>query len=1844
MLTLVQIRAKYLSRNVCSVYCSYFFIPSLILMTILGSLANGGSRREKEDKYNFNGTEIESNIDLFNQPLVDVGNTFAIVTEEKSDCNIIEDILKTEISCEKETDLVNDTIPIVKIINDHGKYDFQLIQDTNNTLFSSYSTSQFINLFISPDNSKSGLDYYEYTSNYRMFLQLQSLFTKFLIKKKGETYDNKQFLITTGTNSYPYNNGDYPSSEMGASIIFTIIVCLQFSMTTYFYSIRMVDEKEKKLSTLLIRLGVSRKTYFFSWLIYFIILAVVPLFSFIIFYALYLDIHTSLFFINILLFTLSIFSFVYFFYTCISTTKTAAIIIKFVNFTSAILGFPIAFPQCSKITKVFFAFIPQMNVYLCSNAIDKLSYFTNLSWEKLWLKADKFSYMESIIMYFAEIILYTLLSVFVEKYNNSGLPFFQFIKSRFVRVSRNVNNNQGNYIEIQENNNEIKENNENINNIIQFQNNFQELTPLNKTRKENNECLKLVNICKNFDTVKAVDNFNGELFGNEIFCLLGHNGAGKTTLVNMISGIYDPNHGDIFYNGRSIVTDKDYLFENIGVCQQEDIFFHYLTVSEHLEYMSQIKGSVRDPKEISELLIKIGLAEKSGYTCGSLSGGQKRKLCTALALIGNSNIILLDEPTSGMDPSSKKQLWDFLKNYQKNKVILITTHSLEEAEYLGDRIGIMHDGHFVCCGTSSYLKSKYPCGLNINLLIDSEIFNEDKKKTIFETIQKYDPEAEINVASKSLFSIKIQTDNEHIQEIFNFIDETKEEYGIEDYTVASTSLEDVFLKINNKSDLNDMKYVNKNSNELELLAPEAEVANSGFCEQLISQLHRNFCTIKRNKIMLLLEYFSGLGVVYIFIFLFSDLIYNMQSEKLNLIDVLEENRNYITDSSKDLLKNSYVYDSSSFITLKTLEHKVSNLEDLINYSYDEAFANIAPGSIMINKNGGNYNVYLTQINIGYLFANTMFTVSSFLKQEYGIDAMILSSIEQIKRSNGEEQKMNSDTIVIMIIVCVAAVFGYVIYLGGLTNEKIKERKTNIKHLLYLSGSNSFSYWIAFFIIDYLKLIVFSVLLIVPIYHMSSEASYYLLLEMLIICFSSLSFIYFVSFFGTNAGSGVKFLFILLLAYIVVLIGLLIFIAFLSIFAGNIIRFVFETFNDTYNFTFLDMNPISSMLLSFLRIIYSLTDLRTAFINRHGPKEYLGTTYMVQMINFFVYSLFLVLMETGHMAEFLSALKKRFCISERNFVFSREEMSDEFLVYNNPLLANQINNDPINPPLYTVPNSNNQNNINNNMNINNNNRNIMPLMANNNMNMMGNNINNNLNFNNANIIYDFQNPLYGNMSEEEMNKPIYGNNLGSLNIPIYDENNNNINDQIINSINDNNISKQPSESNIINTNINDNIKQPLLEEDEIITTNSNNKNIQTKKDKNYTKKTNYKNNINIQDIDIDEISQAINEMALPEINTIFNVRKGNPYVNYEKDKVMQGHDFTTKIEGLKMTYYHCCKKPVRAINNLYLGLEANEKFGLLGFNGSGKTTAFKSITNEILYDYGKITLFGVDTRKDFYKIRPKIGYCPQENPLFEYMKVREILEFYSDLKTCNIPIETICEKFGLTKYLDTFCINLSGGNKRKLTFAIAIMNKPTLLLLDEPSTGVDPESRRYMWKNINELSNTGHKYNMILTTHSMEEAEIMCDRVSWLKRGNFVCIGNPEKLKIQFSLGYKLHVKFNDEIINQNIIMNNNIQNTLNIISSLVIGFRSYSMYILNNPAIEPYLQALIDVVNRLRGYTVHIILVEIGKDLSFKLIVKASPEMKANFFTEILTMKKKHKEISEMIISMESLENILTSF
>ena len=457
-----------------------------------------------------------------------------------------------------------------------------------------------------------------------------------------------------------------------------------------------------------------------------------------------------------------------------------------------------------------------------------------------------------------------------------------------------------------------------------------------------------------------------------------------------------------------------------------------------------------------------------------------------------------------------------------------------------------------------------------------------------------------------------------------------------------------------------------------------------------------------------------------------------------------------------------------------------------------------------------------------------------------------------------------------------------------------------------------------------------------------------------------------------------------------------------------------------------------------------------------------------------------------------------------------------------------------------------------------------------------------------------------------------------------------------------------QNNFVNNNNNNNII--TKNEMEINTSSNNNQN-------NNQINNNAQNNLyNIQSNDrmllntqINQISQMYNNRVnLSNLN--HNVRDGdvsNQFIREEREKINNRPGLTTKIEGLYKTFYGCCSKNVRVVNNLYLGLEPNEKFGLLGFNGSGKTTTFRAITNEILYERGTITLFGYNNKTQFEQLRPMIGYCPQENPLFDYMKVREIIKFYLNLKHSTETVESICNMFDISQYLDTYCVNLSGGNKRKLTFAIALMNKPNLLLLDEPSTGVDPESRRIMWKIINDLSNTGHQYNMVLTTHSIEEAEVLCDRVSWLKRGNFVCIGIPEQLKLKYSNGYKMHIKFVDSVINRkdvSTLTRKMVQDSYISITSMVRNFNNYSKYIVANPIITLYINVLIDVIKQIKDSTNGITLLLIEKDFSFLLEVQIKKEKQKDLFSKIFGMKNKNPKIAEISINLESLGNILTLF
>ena len=1293
--------------------------------------------------------------------------------------------------------------------------------------------------------------------------------------------------------------------------------------------------------------------------------------------------------------------------------------------------------------RLFFNLFPNANIFSSIKCIIKLQILGRYSWDNIRLRYNKICYLDTFIMFIVQIVLYLVISLFYKYYKNSGLPFFYFIKSFFIKVNREI---------VEDNliSNKAPE--------LSLEKHHEELNEINKSLKSQNLSLDIRSVTKKYDDLIAVNNFSGELFKNEIFCLLGHNGAGKTTLIKMISGSEDPNSGDIFLNNISVITNKNYLYHNIGLCQQEDIFFDYLTVAEHLNYMMEIKGGKGNREEINSLINKIDLKEKKDAICKNLSGGEKRKLCIALALVGNSQLVLLDEPTSGMDVMAKRALWDFLKEYKNDKIIILTIHSLDEAEYLGDRIGIMSNGEFICSGTSSFLKSKYPCGFNLNLLTNASKFNDNNKQQLYNQLLQYEPNLEIKISSKGLFSVNIQSNNQNIKEIFNLIEINKEEYGIEDYTVSSTSLEDVFLKLNHKITINDEDDeaidINGMNDSFNINNPVS------FLPQLKYNIKRGIFSLWRNKGYSLLELLIGLFTLYIYVLIYYTALGNESENVLSLTDLLEENDIFICKNNKKFFKDSYVNDKICSVKLKTVEN-TNKKEVFIEEIYQKALGNIGKSGICLtnlDSSDNNYEIINTEIPMsipGYIMANSMLTVSAFLKKEYGIKAAIFDEIINIKTN---DFGMSVLQISVMFSLCFGCAISFCIYLSTIIAEKIKERSKNIKHILYLSGANMWSYWCGFYVVDFVKMMIFCSLAAASIYLISDYASY-IWINLIICSFSSLVFIYSISFLFEKEESGQKAMSFLLF---VVLIIFAIIVAIMSALGMDIdLSFLL---ND-YNFTIFDISPLTSFMLSSIRLTFSYIIFKAIgnyqFVELdfgilgvlYKPKNYFLTSIMVNSINFFFYLGLLYLLESGYIRKFINYIKVRFLIKESNIIFSNEQMSEEF---------NSINN----------------------------------------------------------------------------------------------------------------------------------IGDPLLRE------------------------TNGENN---------NLSEKHSLCVQNEINKI----------NNDTENLL-----TTKIIALKKTYWLCCKKNIRAINNLYLGLENNEKFGLLGFNGSGKTTTFKSITKEILSDSGEIILFGKNNKTQFEQIRQSIGYCPQENPLFDYMKVKEIIKFYLELKGMQEPVQTICEKFGLNKYLETYCINLSGGNKRKLAFAIALMCKPRILLLDEPSTGVDPESRRIMWKNIMELTKRNNNLNMILSTHSMEEAEVLCDTVSWLKSGNFLSIGNPEKLKITLSAGYKLHIKFIK--LSQNSLNEEIDENYLEEVSSKINGLNAYVEFIKNTPDIQPCLKELVNIIEEIKDKSSELTLIRINKDLSFEFNIHVIKEKQSELFILVLNMKNINNSLSEISISMESLENILT--
>ncbi|CAL6065314.1 ABC_transporter family protein [Hexamita inflata] len=305
---------------------------------------------------------------------------------------------------------------------------------------------------------------------------------------------------------------------------------------------------------------------------------------------------------------------------------------------------------------------------------------------------------------------------------------------------------------------------------------------------------------------------------NECLCLLGANGCGKTSQINMLCMLFKPTNGTAYICGKSINDrrSQQYIQTNLGVCPQFDILYPTMSIRQHLRFYARIKGVHKSIQEehISDLLEAVELTKQQNQASKSLSGGMKRRLSISIALCSKPKVLIFDEPSSGLDVATRRQLWNVIIKARQGRAVLLTTHAMEEAECLSTRIAIMAEGKIRCIGTAAGLQKKFGSGYQLTICVDKEkimkadpvyvgsVYLSSKGEQVAH--QKIMKEIGQGLVLASCYQgslVYIIPENVVISELFGKMEGLVKdlESGICDWGLNQTSLESVFMKVVSQS-------------------------------------------------------------------------------------------------------------------------------------------------------------------------------------------------------------------------------------------------------------------------------------------------------------------------------------------------------------------------------------------------------------------------------------------------------------------------------------------------------------------------------------------------------------------------------------------------------------------------------------------------------------------------------------------------------------------------------------------------------------------------------------------------------------------------------------------------------------------------------------------------------------------------------------------------------------------------------------------------------------------------------------------------------------------------------------
>ncbi|ORX60084.1 P-loop containing nucleoside triphosphate hydrolase protein [Piromyces finnis] len=940
-------------------------------------------------------------------------------------------------------------------------------------------------------------------TGYYKFSYLQSLVDSTIISiktKKPISFKSTLGDLSKPPINYVGMNGMGPklnSLYMNFIFLSHIIIIVTF----------IVEEKEKKIKEGMLMSGVNSSVFWLSWeIVYFVIIVFTALIitAFLVIVKSFEYINPIILFIIITLFGLSNCGIGFIFSTFFKKAKTAA---SFAGTTSTFICVAyLAISYLDRKLKLIFSFL--ISPVAMGNIMEEIS-----------KKEDIREYITFKTVFNSDIGLYILILLF----NNIlyfGLSIlFEYLLDDYstLRLKRSSSHNI----------------------INESDNNYEQ--DIEEDLRKNEKCLvEISNVSKQFEKKSensnsknkkeqflAVNHVNFKVYKDEIFCILGHNGAGKTTLIQMMIGLINTSGGNIYYDGTDIAKNTTQIRRDFGVCPQTNILFDELTVSDHIKIFSMIKNVKVD---INEILKEVDLEHKKDDKVINLSGGQKRKLCIAIAIIGNPKYIFLDEPTTGLDPLSRRKIWDLLSKKKMGRVIFLTTHYMDEADILADRKLILNHGKIRCLGTSVYLKNHF----NMEYSLDIESNSCDQVDDI---IKKYIPESKYIIDSEKqskntdvemrTWKLPISSTSE-FSNLFNEIESyAGENKLIKNYALTMPTLEELFIRLEDdhteetpkENTGSDAFIINTN----EGLPNLKEVQGLTNIQKIITLIKFRLKIFFHNKSFAVSALLTPV-IITIITFILLKAMDNVQ---------------IVTFKPKEISPTMY---NGSLWNVDTTQTNIPNFKELYgnmvgadalkSYSNEELnkigktvnkepyYVSSVSGSL--ENDSYNFNIYLNT-SMSHSLPATMNALSNTILASNNINERIVTKSHPF--SYGNYVFVTAASVIIGIYIGAALLTGISLY-GPLI---VRERVNQLLQQLQLNGVSRFNYWISSLLTDASLTFVTSVCIVIvgiifqPQVFLDVNVIIILLITNVLWSFATLIYQYVISFFFDKVDTANSFM-------------------------------------------------------------------------------------------------------------------------------------------------------------------------------------------------------------------------------------------------------------------------------------------------------------------------------------------------------------------------------------------------------------------------------------------------------------------------------------------------------------------------------------------------------------------------------------------------------------------------------------------------------------------------------------------------------------------------------------------------